>query len=111
MPHIAGDKIAGDHTTIIESAEPLVTGLQQDPRVNTISLGPIDNTTGGHTGKPRVKIIDEQTAIIMSVSGSGSHQIVRVFLHALSKDREEVKSYIKKLADNHGYGVTFLDRR
>lgn len=111
MPHIAGDKIASSHTTATEAAAPLVKKLVRDPRVNKLSLGPIDNATSPRSGNPRVKIIDEGTAIILAVSGGGSHQDIRVMLTNLKQDRKQVKQLIKQVAQDNNYDTDYLDRR
>jgi hypothetical protein len=112
MGHLSGDKISDSHTTVIEAAEPLVRAAHKDPRVKKIVLGRIDNTAGTAGGNQnRVKFIDERTCLLLSVTGSGSHQEIRVYIDAITDNRQPVTSRLLTLAEGGDYAVDTLDRR
>lgn len=112
MGHLAGDKISDSHTTVIDAAEPLVKAAHKDPRVKKIVLGRIDNTAGTAGGNQhRVKIIDEQACLLLSVTGSGSHQEVRVYIDTIEDNREAVRTRLAEFADKQDFAVDSLDRR
>jgi hypothetical protein len=112
MGHLAGDKISDSHTTVIDAAEPLVKAAHKDPRVKKIVLGRIDNTAGTAGGnKRRVKIIDEKACLLLSVTGSGSHQEVRVYIDTIEKDRKPVRTRLADFASSKNFVVDSLDRR
>ncbi len=112
MGHLAGDKISDSHTTVIAAAEPLVKAAHKDPRVKKIVLGRIDNTAGTAGGnKQRVKIIDETACLLLSVTGSGSHQEVRIYIDTIEDNRKLVRKRLATFAREHDFAVDTLDRR
>jgi len=111
MPHLSGDKISDNHTTVISTAEPLVRFAHKDPQVKKIVLGRIDNTTGTAGGNnSRLKIIDEQAGLLLSVTGSGSHQEVRVYIRKIETYRELVKKRLAQFAREQDFAVSLLNR-
>lgn len=112
MSHLAGDKISSSHTTVISAAEPLVKAAHKYPRVKKIVLGRIDNTAGTAGGNQnRVKFIDEKACLLLSVTGSGSHQEIRVYIDTIEENRELVRKQLIAFAEDHSFTVDRLDRR
>lgn len=111
MPHVAGDKIASSHTTVTERAALVVKELRKNPRVNKISLGPIDNSSGSGGSQTLLKIIDQRTCVVAAVSGGGSHQDIRIMLKRLERDRAPIKRVLAHAGEQDGWSVSFLDRR
>lgn len=112
MPHIAGDKIASSHSTVIEAAEGLIRQLTRVSEVSKVVLGPIENEgNSGGRNNTRVKIIDEDTCVLLAISGSGAHQDIRVMLENLKRDRNILKKFIQKYANKRDWQVDSLDRR
>lgn len=112
MGHLAGDKISDSHTTVIEAAEALVRAAHKDPRVKKIVLGRIDNTAGTAGGNQnRVKFIDENACLLLSVTGSGSHQEIRVYIEDITENRQLVTKRLLVTAEDGNYAVDTLDRR
>lgn len=112
MGHLAGDKISDSHTTVIEAAEALVRAAHKDPRVKKIVLGRIDNTAGTAGGNQnRVKFIDEKACLLLSVTGSGSHQEIRVYIEDITENRQLVTKRLLVTAEDGNYAVDTLDRR
>lgn len=112
MPHASGDKISDSHTTVISAGQAIVEHAHRDPRIKKIVLGRIDNSAGTAGGNQhRLKIIHERTDILLAITGSGSHQEIRVYLDDLSADRFGVASALIRYAEDNGFTVTTLDRR
>lgn len=112
MSHLAGDKISDNHTTVISAAEPLVKAAHKHPHVKKIVLGRIDNTAGTAGGnKNRLKIIEEQACLLLSVTGSGSHQEIRVYIDTIEENRKAVRKQLTAFAEDHNFTVDRLDRR
>jgi len=112
MPNVSGAKISDNHSTIIESAVPLVVCAKKDPRVRTIVPGKINSECGvSGSGPNRLKIIDQDGCILLAISGSSSHQEIRVYLKDIEIKREAVKKNLQSCARDEGFQVDFLDRR
>ena len=108
MLHFSGDKISANHSTAIESAVPALEFLQAQKAVKKIMLGYIDNHASS-SGADRLKIIKEDTAILLSVTGGGANQEVRVYTKP-GVDIEYICAQIERaLADT--YNISTLDRR
>lgn len=111
MPHITGPKISDSHTTAIEAAEPVVKRLQKDPGVKKITLGKIDNAGGASSrSSTRVKIIDERTRILITVSGPGSHQDISVY-PAKEAGRERLVKRLENYLEEGNFAHDYLDKR
>lgn len=112
MSSISGAKISNNHTTVIEDAVPLVAHAQKDPRVRKIVPGKINSECGvSGSGPNRLKVIDQEGCILLAVSGSSSHQEVRIYLKNIEKHRKPVKDTLVEQAEEEGFTVDFLDRR
>jgi hypothetical protein len=112
MPSVSGSKISDNHTTIIEDAEPVVTFLHKDPRVRKILPGKINSQCGiSGSGPVRMKIIDQDGCLLLAVSGSSSHQEIRVYLKNINATRGGVKKSLMQQADEWNFKIDTLDRR
>jgi hypothetical protein len=112
MSNVSGAKISDNHTTVIEAASGLVTFLHKDPRVRKIVPGKINSECGvSGSGPNRLKIIDQDGCIMLAISGSSSHQEIRVYLKDIETQREAVKENLQSCARDEGFEVDFLDRR
>ncbi|PSO45952.1 MAG: hypothetical protein BRC25_00195, partial [Parcubacteria group bacterium SW_6_46_9] len=63
------------------------------------------------SGPNRLKIIDQEGCVLLAVSGSSSHQQLRVYLKDIERHRESVKKQLRNFAEGNGFQVDFLDRR
>jgi len=112
MPTISGAKISDNHTTVIDDAAPLVKFLHKDPRVRKIVPGKINSECGVSGGGPnRLKIIDQEGCLLLAISGSSSHQEVRVYLKDIENQRQPVTESLEDFARSEEFQVDFLDRR
>jgi hypothetical protein len=112
MPNVSGAKISDNHTTVIEDAGDLVNFLHKDPRVRKIVPGKIKSSCGvSGSGPNRMKIIDQEGCLLLAVSGSSSHQQLRVYLKDTESKREPVKKQLRDFAEGNKFQVDFLDRR
>jgi len=112
MPSVSGAKISDNHTTVVEDAGPLVNFLHKDPRVRKIVPGKIESSCGvSGSGPNRLKIVDQEGCVLLAVSGSSSHQQLRVYLKDIERHRELVKKKLRDFAEENKFQVDFLDRR
>jgi len=88
--HRSGKKISRRHTTVIESAQPIVDRLKKEIHVTKIVLGPIKSV---RSGLQRVKITEVQTGLKIVVRGTASIQTLFVY----TKNTQYVKNLIEKL--------------
>jgi hypothetical protein len=81
--------------------------LQAQKAVKKIMLGYIDNHAS--SGADRLKIIKEATAILLSVTGGGANQEIRVYTKP-GVDVEYVCAQIERALAGT-YNISTLDRR
>ncbi|MEF3692103.1 MAG: DUF2103 domain-containing protein [Candidatus Moraniibacteriota bacterium] len=82
--HIQGEKRGGKHTTIIDAAVEVVRYLQSLKQVSRVSPGYIRSGLKGGV-KHRIKIIEEQGALLLKVRGGISFQEIRVYTSSPEK--------------------------
>ena len=76
--HLAGDKYASSHSTIIELAYELLPFLERRATVKKIILGVIESGIGHSGGTRLVKITMEKGQLDLIIRQSRSHQRIRV---------------------------------
>lgn len=99
-----GGKLAGNHSTVIEAAWRFLPDVIREESVIKISPGFISSHKG-LAGRRSLKIISEHGSILLSVSGSGIHQEIRVF----SSDYAKSKLVIERAAEKADFQVSFMD--
>lgn len=100
----SGGKYNGSHTTVVPAAE-IVCDIAHDLEcVTKISLGIIKAGLKSAHGNRRVKIIDKQGAILLSVRDNNTNQEVYVY----ATDLKAAKDGVTKGAEEAGLRVSFV---
>lgn len=76
MPHVAGKKVAKKHSTIIETAEPLVKFALKHPLVDKVVTGEI---VAIRNGPRRLKIAGIPAGLHLMVRGVNSRQKLFIY--------------------------------
>lgn len=100
----SGGKSTGSHTTLVSAAETVYDIVHAFPEVTKISVGIIKSGCGP-TPKNRVKIMDEQGALLLKIRGNGVVQELRVY----TSERAKVKDGLKNSAEKEGFEVSFAE--
>ena len=98
-----GGKYSGNHTTLIPAAAILCDIANDCPSVTRISPGFIKSGLRSANGQKRVKIIDEEGAILLSVRDNSSHQEVHVYVN----DMHTARLAIARGARNANLRISF----
>ncbi len=101
--HRSGGKYCGSHTTIIDAAEIPVDAVVGLPEVHKISLGFIKAGLPSVNGSRRVKIVDIDGGVFLSVRGNTTHQEVTICTH----DGHKTKFAIAVASRNAGINISF----
>jgi len=99
----SGGKFCGSHTTIIDAAEGLIDTANSQPEVYKISLGFIKAGLHSMNGNRRVKIIDVDGGVLVSVRGNTTHQEATIYTH----NNQSTKLAIARAARNVGISISF----
>lgn len=89
MPHLAGGKFSGSHSTIIEAAIPVAKAAAKLACVSKIALGVIKRIKGRAVAK-RLKITELDAGLLVTVRGSKSIQELYIY----TNDRERTTQTI-----------------
>ncbi|HLC95367.1 MAG TPA: DUF2103 domain-containing protein [Patescibacteria group bacterium] len=77
--HRAGGKFGGTHTTFIPLAEIFADIAAEEQHVTNIIAGFIKGGLPSANGQRKIKIIDRQGGILLSIRDNTSHQKVMVY--------------------------------
>lgn len=87
----------GKHTTIIETAEELISELKYDPTVmKGIGLGLIKPTKSSN-GKKAIKFSANSGCLTLTIRGTLAVQIIRMYCHDIVGAKSEVIRAAEKL--------------
>lgn len=100
----SGGKYTGSHTTVVPAAETICDIAHALPCVTKISLGIIKAGLRSAHGNRRVKIIDKQGAILLSIRDNNTNQEIYVYAMNL----QAAKDGIKKGAEEAGLRVSYV---
>ncbi len=101
--HRSGGKFSGSHTTAIDAVITLVDKAANQPEVTKISLGLIKPGLSPAGGQRRVKISEEEGAILLQVRDNTSQQVVRVY----SDNFQETKMTLARHVRENGLHLSF----
>lgn len=102
--HRSGDKYSGSHTTVIPAAGIICDVAYKCDAVTRIALGYIKAGLKSASGQRRVKMVDEGTAILLSIRDNTSHQEVRVYA---SGSKQEALETIARGVRNNNMHLSF----
>lgn len=106
MKHWQGSKHVGTHTTLIDSAYPIVVFAAGLEEVTGIRPGELKNLAGSSSRSPRlVKMADMDSCIVrLTVLQSGSRQLIFV----KSRQLHVTKLTIARFVRDEGYRLKFF---
>lgn len=99
----SGGKYSGNHTTLVHAAALVCDIAHQCPSVTKISPGFIKSGLPSANGQRRVKILDEDGGILLSVRDNTSHQQVHIY----ATDVQKAKLAIARGARDNGLRISF----
>ncbi|MFA5098717.1 MAG: DUF2103 domain-containing protein [Candidatus Paceibacterota bacterium] len=103
----SGGKYCGSHTTVIDAALIPVDIAHKQPEVYKISLGYIKAGLPSANGDRRVKIVDIDGGVLLSIRGNTTHQEVTVYTH----DSHKTKFAIACAVRDAGINISFENRK
>jgi len=99
----SGGKYSGNHTTLIPAAATVCDIAHECKAVTRISPGFIKAGLSSVNGQRRVKIVDKDECVLLSVRDNTSHQEVYVY----ASDRQVAKLAIARGVRNAGLHLSF----
>jgi hypothetical protein len=97
--NIPSNKFGGKHTSLIKTAEIIVNILAKSELVSNISPGIISSYRGKNGGRRNIKISDNDSGILITVTENSNNQRVRIY----TKEIEPVKNLIIKKSEEKGF--------
>jgi hypothetical protein len=98
-------KLGGKHTTVIDGARIFINEIAKEKTITRISPGFI--TQGKKSSaRPRLKITEEKGGILLTFRVNCGIQEIRI----LTSEINLTKTTIHKVADEQGFGVSYLNR-
>lgn len=82
---LRGSKISSKHSTVIDTAQPIVRKLKSLPSVSKVALGAVTRVS---PGQKHLKIDEVQSGLRVAVRGSTSRQILYVYTQRPSEARD-----------------------
>ncbi len=98
-------KLGGSHQTVIEAAWRFLPDIIRSESIEKIYPGYISSKKSS-SGRNSLKIINDKGFLLLSVRGASAHQEIRVF----SKNIDEAKKVIAKVAEEAGFHVSYGSR-
>jgi hypothetical protein len=89
MPHIASEKIAGNHSTVIDTAVPVIFGLEKLAAVSKIRLGVITQCGNGPIS---MKVTDKGAALLLKVRGPRTIQEIWIY----TSDKKAINDFLDR---------------
>ncbi len=97
-----GGKITKSHTTLIESAKPLIDFASKNALVSKISLGRITVIKGKGSSEKRIKRTEEKACLMVKIRGGRAIQEFRFF----STEVSELSKQLKTEAEKEGFSIS-----
>ena len=96
---IPNKKFGGKHTTTIPVAKTIANILAKSELVKKISTGIIKSYRGKSGGRKHIKILGNESSILIKVTDNSNNQQVRIY----TNDSESVKALIIKKSEERGF--------
>ncbi len=93
----AGKKYTSSHTTIIDTAIPLLDFADTNILVDKITLGFITSIPSSRNANKRIKCTQEVACLLVKIRGNRAIQEFRFFTNNIPLFERDLKKYAKKV--------------